>query len=69
MLAGITDRIFNRLAVVTLNLVHLVPLSIDEHIGKAERNGHIDVFLDNVVVVAAVVVGPVNPGDDSWLNP
>ena len=42
----ICNRILNGLAIL-----HLVPLGIDEHIREAESRRHVDIFLDDIVVV------------------
>ena len=53
---GVADSIFNGLAVL-----HLVPFGIDKDIREAEFNGHVDILTDDIVVVAAVVMRPINP--------
>ena len=61
---GVVHRILNGISVF-----HGVPLSIDEHIGKMQGDRHIDVFLDDVIVVRAMVIGPVDPRHHSGMNP
>ena len=61
---GIVHRILNGIAVF-----HGVPLGIDEHIGKMQFDRHIDVFLDDVIVVRAMVIGPVDPRHHAGMNP
>ena len=34
-----------------------------------ECGSHIDIFLDDAVVVGAVVVGPIDPRYHTWLYP
>ena len=34
-----------------------------------ECNGEIDIFLDDVEVVGTMVVSPIDPRDNTWLNP
>ena len=61
---GVVDGILNGLVIF-----HRIPLGIDEHVGEMESNGEIDIFLDNVIVVAAVVIGPIDPRHHTWTNP
>ena len=61
---GIFYSVLNGLAVF-----HLVPFSIDKHIRKFQTDSQIHIFFDNVVVVRAVIVGPVNPRNHARLNP
>ena len=62
--AGIGNGVFNGLAVL-----HRVPFGINEHIGQVKHGSHIDIFLDDLIVVRAMIVGPVNPRHDAGLNP
>ena len=52
-----------------LAVLHGVPFGIDEHVGEFQTLGHVGISLDDVVVVAAVVVGPVDPGGHTRLDP
>ena len=52
-----------------LAIAHLVPFSIDEDIGQVQCHGQIHILADDVVVVAAVVVGPIHPCHYARLNP
>ena len=61
---GIVHRILNSLAVF-----HLVPFGINEHVWQMQGNGHIHVFLDDVVVVGAMIIGPVDPRHRAGMNP
>ena len=58
---GIGYGILDGLALVGGQLVHIVPLGIDEHVGQTECLCHVYIFLDDVEVVGAMVVSPVNP--------
>ena len=64
LLAGIRHCVFNGLAIL-----HLVPFGIDEHIGQMQRHRHVDILLNDVVIVGAVIVSPVDPRHHAGLNP
>ena len=40
---------------------HFIPLCINQYIGQSERDSHIHIFPDDVVVVRTMIVGPVDP--------
>ena len=52
-----------------LTLFHRVPFRIDEHVRQAKGDGHIHILLDDIVVVRAMVIGPVDPRHRAGLNP
>ena len=44
-----------------VTVLHLVPFGIDEHIGKVQGGGHVDVLTNDIEVVGAVIVSPIYP--------
>ena len=69
LLTGIGNSILDGLAFVGGQLFHLVPLGVDKHIGQMQRGGHVHIFLDDAIVVGAVVVGPIDPRHHTGLYP
>ena len=69
LLLCVGDGVLDGLALVGRQLVHLVPFGIDEHVGQTECRSHIDILLDDVVVVRAVIVCPIDPGNHAGLYP
>ena len=50
-------------------VLHLVPFGIDEHVWPVHLHCHIHVFTYYLIVVAAMVICPVNPRHRAWLYP
>ena len=64
LLQGVGDGVLDGLPVL-----HPVPARVDQHIRQLQRRGQVHILLDDVVVVGAVVVGPVDPRHHARVNP
>ena len=64
LINGIFHSILDGLAIF-----HHIPLSINQHVREFELDCHINIFADDVVIIATMIVGPINPGYHTWLDP
>ena len=61
---GISDGIFD-----VATILHLIPLGIDKHVRQIQLNSHINIFLHYLIVVAAMIICPVDPRHATWHDP
>ena len=63
------DCIFYRLTLIGCNLWHFIPFCINQNVRQLHLYSQIDVFPYYIYVIGTMIIRPINPRSNAWLDP